>query len=98
MRARAHTCAPTRTLTRAHTRADANARTRPHTRARARPLRQLLFLVYYIFGIVAVLLFKGNDPFNFATLPLAILTLFRVRPTGSPAAARRAAAALRCAV
>lgn len=38
----------------------------------------LLFLVYYIFGIVAVLLFKENDPFNFATLPLAILTLFRV--------------------
>jgi voltage-gated sodium channel len=38
----------------------------------------LLFLVYYIFGIVSVLLFKRNDPFNFGTLPIAIYTLFRI--------------------
>ena len=37
----------------------------------------LLFLVYYIFAIGAVVFFGGNDPLNFRTLPIALLTLFR---------------------
>ena len=38
----------------------------------------LLFLCYYIFAVVAMILFKENDPFHFGTLPLALLNLFRI--------------------
>ena len=37
----------------------------------------MLFLVFYMFAILAMILFKENDPWHFATLHLAILSLFR---------------------
>ena len=38
----------------------------------------LLALFYYVFGIVAVMLFRANDPINFETLHVAMLSLYRV--------------------
>ena len=37
----------------------------------------MLFLVFYMFAILAMILFKENDPWHFATLHLSILSLFR---------------------
>lgn len=38
----------------------------------------LLFLVFYLFGILAMIMFRENDPFHFGTLPTTLLTLFRM--------------------
>jgi len=37
-----------------------------------------LALLFYIFGTMGVFLFRGNDPIHFGSLPIAILTLFRI--------------------
>lgn len=37
----------------------------------------LLFLFYYFAGIIAMILFRKNDPHNFGTLHITILTLFQ---------------------
>ena len=37
-----------------------------------------LLLIFYIFGTMAVIIFGDNDPRHFGSLPLAILTLYRV--------------------
>ena len=37
----------------------------------------MLFLVYYIFAIGAVIFFGDNDPLHFRSLPIALLSLFR---------------------
>ena len=37
----------------------------------------LLFLVFYLYGVVGFMLYATNDPFHFGTLPLSMLTLFR---------------------
>ena len=38
----------------------------------------LLFLVFYLFGVVGFYAFSVNDPFHFGTLPLSMMTLFRM--------------------
>ena len=38
----------------------------------------LLFLHFYVYGVLGVFLFRGNDPVHFGDLPTALLTLFRV--------------------
>lgn len=38
----------------------------------------LLVLVFYLYGIIGVYMFKENDPFFFGDVPTALLTLFRV--------------------
>ena len=38
----------------------------------------LLLLVFYLFGIVAMIMFRGNDPQHFGTLGLTLLSLFRM--------------------
>jgi voltage-gated sodium channel len=38
----------------------------------------LLFLLFYLYGVMAVFLFRANDPVHFINLPTAMLTLFRV--------------------
>lgn len=38
----------------------------------------LLFLLFYVYAVAGVFLFGGNDPVHFATLPVAMLSLFRV--------------------
>ena len=38
----------------------------------------LLFLVFYMYGIIGYYLFSSNDPFHFGNLQLALLMLFRV--------------------
>ena len=38
----------------------------------------LLFLLFYVYGCAAVFLFGANDPVHFDTLPMSMLTLFRV--------------------
>ena len=37
----------------------------------------ILFLFFYVFAIVAMLLFKDNDPVHFGTLHIALFSLFR---------------------
>lgn len=37
----------------------------------------LLFLLFYVYGVAAVLFFGTNDPVHFADLPMAMLSLFR---------------------
>jgi len=37
----------------------------------------LLFLVFYLYAIAGMELFRDNDPFHWNTLPNALLTLFR---------------------
>lgn len=37
----------------------------------------ILFLCYYIFAILGMMLFKGNDPFHFGNLHITMYTLFR---------------------
>lgn len=36
-----------------------------------------LFLLFYIYAVAAVFLFSNNDPIHFATLPQALISLFR---------------------
>lgn len=38
----------------------------------------LLFLLFYVYGCAAVFLFGANDPVHFSSLPMSMLTLFRV--------------------
>ena len=38
----------------------------------------LLFMLFYVYAVSAVFLFKDNDPVHFDNLPLAMLSLFRV--------------------
>jgi voltage-gated sodium channel len=38
----------------------------------------LLVLTYYVFAIIGVMLFAGNDQWSFPTLHVAMLTLFRL--------------------
>jgi voltage-gated sodium channel len=38
----------------------------------------ILLLVYYMFAILGIILFRENDPWHFGTLHVAMLTLFRV--------------------
>lgn len=38
----------------------------------------LLFMLFYVYAVSAVFLFKDNDPVHFESLPLAMLSLFRV--------------------
>ncbi|MBD3222505.1 ion transporter, partial [bacterium] len=38
----------------------------------------LLLLLFYIYGVMGVALFAGNDPVHFGSLDLSLLTLFRV--------------------
>jgi voltage-gated sodium channel len=38
----------------------------------------LLFLLFYLYGVMAVFLFRQNDPVHFHNLPTSMLTLFRV--------------------
>lgn len=38
----------------------------------------LLFLLFYVYGVMAVFLFRDNDPVHFQNLPTSILSLFRV--------------------
>ena len=38
----------------------------------------LLFMLFYVYAVSAVFLFKANDPVHFDNLPLAMLSLFRV--------------------
>ena len=43
----------------------------------------LLFLIYYVFGIVGIMLFRTNDPIHFGSIHGVMVTLFRcstVRP------------------
>merc|ERR1712224_1155191 len=37
-----------------------------------------MFLVFYVFSIFAMMLFKANDPWHFENLHVTIMTLFRV--------------------
>ena len=38
----------------------------------------LLVLVFYLYGVLGFYLFSANDPFHFGSLPMAMLTMFRV--------------------
>ncbi len=38
----------------------------------------LLFLVFYLYGVIGFYSFAANDPFHFGTLPLSMITLFRM--------------------
>ena len=38
----------------------------------------LLFLIFYLYAIVGMMLFKDNDPFHFGSLEISMLTLFRM--------------------
>ena len=38
----------------------------------------LLFLAFYLYGVMGFYLFQFNDPYHFGTLPLSMLTLFRI--------------------
>ena len=38
----------------------------------------LLLLLFYVYGVMGVFLFRENDPFHFASLPRALLTLLGV--------------------
>jgi len=38
----------------------------------------LLFILFYVYGVMGVALFRDNDPTHFGNLKLALLTLFRV--------------------
>jgi len=37
----------------------------------------ILVMVFYIFGILAMIMYKANDPWHFANVHLALLSLFR---------------------
>lgn len=37
----------------------------------------ILFLVFYVFAILGIILFSENDPWHFATLHVALISLFR---------------------
>ena len=45
----------------------------------------LLFLVIYIFAIVACLMFGDNDPARFGSIGMSMVTLFQVSPLSPPA-------------
>lgn len=36
----------------------------------------LMFMIFYLFGVIGVFLFKSNDPFNFRSVHIAMLSLF----------------------
>ncbi len=38
----------------------------------------IMFLTFYLFAILGIILFKGNDSFNFGTLHQAIVALFKI--------------------
>lgn len=38
----------------------------------------LLFMLFYLYGVTATFIFGPNDPVHFGTLPISILSLFRV--------------------
>lgn len=38
----------------------------------------LLAILFYIYAVIGVFLFRGNDPVHFGDLPTAVLSLFRV--------------------
>jgi hypothetical protein len=38
----------------------------------------LQVLVFYVFAIVAMIMFRDNDPWHFGSLHVAMLTLFRI--------------------
>jgi voltage-gated sodium channel len=38
----------------------------------------LLFLLFYVYAVIGVFLFRDNDPTHFGDLPTSLLTLFRV--------------------
>jgi voltage-gated sodium channel len=38
----------------------------------------LIFLVFYLFAVFGVSVFRKNDPFHFGTVPVAMLSLFRI--------------------
>ena len=38
----------------------------------------MLFLLFYLYGVMGVFLFRDNDPVHFENLPTSMLTLFRV--------------------
>lgn len=38
----------------------------------------LLFLLFYVYGVMAVFMFRENDPVHFQNLPTSMLSLFRV--------------------
>jgi voltage-gated sodium channel len=38
----------------------------------------IMFLTFYLFGILGVMLFSGNDDFNFGTLHRALVALFKI--------------------
>ena len=38
----------------------------------------LLCLVFYLYAIVGVMMFRDNDPFHWYSLPVAMMTLFRI--------------------
>jgi voltage-gated sodium channel len=37
----------------------------------------LLLLIFYLFAVAGVLLFKANDKWHFGNIPIAIVSLFR---------------------
>ena len=37
----------------------------------------ILIFIFYGYAIVGMMLFKQNDPFHFATVPVAMITMFR---------------------
>jgi hypothetical protein len=41
-------------------------------------LQILLFLIFYLFAIVSVIVFRDNDPVHFGSLHIALVTLFRM--------------------
>lgn len=38
----------------------------------------ILSMLFYVYGVAGVFLFRSNDPVHFSSLPLAILSLFRI--------------------
>jgi voltage-gated sodium channel len=38
----------------------------------------LLVLIFYLFAVVGVVMFRNNDPFHFGSIGVAMITLFRV--------------------
>jgi hypothetical protein len=38
----------------------------------------LMFLLFYVFGIMSIILFRGNDPAHFSSLHDTFITLFRI--------------------
>merc|ERR1712146_563925 len=37
----------------------------------------LMLIIFYLYGILGIKLFRDNDPWHFETIPTALLTLFR---------------------